>query len=638
MDQIEEPVLQELHVKLSDDSFIPIKKSDTTIQEECQVLILITHLEVRELQRKLFPLNSPSTMKFLRLDLLSSLPDLIHVPEEVHDRLDKIRDITYTVVGYERLHRRAKDLTQVMIKTMMTAVRKRHSVILDVLLHSFGGNLFYTVKGGGNSYSDRSWKEKPKGIEFSSLEKQGDDASLFDVLTGIVAEMEDHEDNSVMTDIISKYFPGVWSAVKTGNIEELRRLINYWCFIDIYDESGNVSLIKMAHETGNDQVIRLVSGGHYTLLLIHMMFSGNVYCMKELLSKHADQIQLDFKHMTDFGAPILYYVIHSGDTDMACLLMRYGCKIYTHMMVQADKDKDDNIKPSYDDLEEVPVFYAALTKKDLHPKMMKALLCPFDDEEDNDLGNQVNGSYFDLTQDLLYRMTFKGKNCLQVALDSRLNIDSFKILVEVAGGRVISDRNESCLTVRDVADSLGLFEYVEVIDSHVVKCFLEPEKYPHERQILALYGYDKSNLDFPEGSSEESFLRLYDEYQSQIRRLSRSVDDGNLDEFIRLSEYHPHDSEDEGLFEKHLSWESRTGRDNPLPLLHRAVVFNRRNIVQAILEKKPFGHSIDTLLDHTRRTALHYAYALSEFRDIRDLLREYGCSDHTLDLVCFLFS
>lgn len=68
-------------------------------------------------------------------------------------------------------------------------------------------------------------------------------------------------------------------------------------------------------------------------------------------------------------------------------------------------------------------------------------------------------------------------------------------------------------------------------------------------------------------------------------------------------------------------------------MLHRAVIFNRVDIVKLILAMKPRGHSIDTLFDNQRRTALHYAYALDEFDEVRLVLRESGCSDHTLDRV-----
>lgn len=633
------------------DSSKPWDVCDMTPSE--RVLYHISRLEVRGLQRALFPLASPSSNQFLDLQLLSLLPDLIHIPKEVDERLDKIRDITYAVVGYERLHKSVKDFHNVMIKTMISAATKRHPVILDVLLHSFGGNVFYRM-----DCSDTG----SHACEFSASQTNSG-LTLFDALMDILVpnNEDDAEHLSYTRDLVSKYFPGVWNAVETGNIEELRRLINYWCYIDLRDETGEVSLLELANQSDNEHVIRLFNGSFYTLQLIHFMFSGNVYSMKGLLRDHSSRIQLDFKHMNDRGAPILYYVIQSNDTEMASLLMRYGCKIYTHMMMadlipitvedHADREKNGRTTPQQTlPTQEVPVFFSALKRRDLDSKMMKALLRPFGDSDDN-----INR--IDQIQDLLYRMTFKGRNCLQIALDARLNIDSFKVLVSCAGGRLLADRNAQCMTVRDVAETLArkenganIFEYVAVIDDHVSKCLKDPNS--KERMILALYGYDKGHLIFDSEDTGDSFLLLYDDYQSQVRQLARAVDEGNLDAFIRLSEYHPPDRKDEGLFEKHLTWEGRCGASSsfgldddqdsaidlqthtsPLPLLHRAVIFNRRNIVQAILEKKPEGHSIDTLLDIYRRTALHYAYALPEFHDIRSLLREYGCSDHSLDMV-----
>lgn len=585
-----------------------------------EVVSLIQGLKLPELRRRLFPLDSASPSCFKSLNLLSSLPDIIEVPVEVDDTLDLIRDTTYAVIGYERLHRNVKEFMDIMHLSLIRAARKKHLVMVDVMLHSLGGNVLHVIQD--ECYQD--CKDETNFDEDQALVETGcekslfaNEEALFDILMTISQEVPGLED------IVSKYFPGVWNAVETGNIGQLRRLINYWCYIDVYNSTGEISLIELAHETGNEQVIRLVTGAHYTLKLVHFVFSGDVYSMTSLLTEYSDQIQLDFKHMTDYGAPILYYVIQSNEIEMAKLLTRHGCKIYSHMRIQSgSKSSDDG------DEFEVPVFYSALVNSNLNPLMMRALLFPFD-EEDLYESNWIHKIRM---QDLLYRMTFQGKNCLEVAIDARLNLESFRILLEASGARVVSDINQDCKTARDIANDMELEDYVQAIDSYVIECIQEPNKHPHQRQIFALYGYDLTQVTFHD-PPVDAFLSLYDDYQSQVRRLARAANEGDFGQFKILSLWTAKDKSHTGLFEKHLSWEGREGRQNPLPLLHRAVIFNHRNIVQVILDEKPPGHSIDTLLDHMRRTALHYAYAVSDFQGVRDILRQFGCSDHSLDRV-----
>ena len=588
-----------------------------------EVISLVKELKLPELRRRLFPLDSPSPSCFKSLNLLSSLPDIIELPVEVDDTLDLVRDTTYAVIGYERLHRDVKEFLEIIYLSLIRAARKKHLVMVDVMLHSLGGNVLHLIQG---EYSPDCKEDETNFDEDQSLVESGcetlfaadkNEETLFDILMTISQEVPGLEE------IVSKYFPGVWNAVETGNIGQLRRLINYWCYIDVYDSTGEISLIELAHETGNEQVIRLVTGAHYTLKLVHFVFSGDVYSMATLLAEYSDQIQLDFKHMTDYGAPILYYVIQSNEVEMAKLLTRYGCKIYSHMRIESgSKSNDDG------DEFEVPVFHSALVNPNLNPLMMRALLFPFD-EEDSYESNWIHEVRM---QDLLYRMTFQGKNCLEVAIDARLNLESFRILLVASGARVVSDMNQDCKTARDIANDMGLEDYVRAIDSYVIECIQEPNKHPHQRQILALYGYDLTQVIFHD-PPVDAFLSLYDDYQSQVRRLARAVDAGDLEQFKILSIWTAKNKSHTGLFEKHLSWEGREGRQNPLPLLHRAVIFNHRNIVQIILDEKPPGHSIDTLLDHMRRTALHYAYAVGDFQGVRDILRQFGCSDHSLDRV-----
>ena len=147
---------------------------------------------------------------------------------------------------------------------------------------------------------------------------------------------------------------------------------------------------------------------------------------------------------------------------------------------------------------------------------------------------------------------------------------------------------------------------------------------------MALFGYDFSQVPF-QAPPVDNFLSQVYEYQSQLKRLGKAIENDDFGLFEANTIWRPRDLADSGLFEPLLCWEGREGTENPVPMLHRAVVFSRIEFVKHILGCKPRGHSIDTLFDHHRRTALHYAYGLKDFDEVRLVLRENGCSDHSLD-------
>ena len=203
--------------------------------------------------------------------------------------------------------------------------------------------------------------------------------------------------------------------------------------------------------------------------------------------------------------------------------------------------------------------------------------------------------------------------------------------MERCGALGISDRNTKCLTVRDVAVKLfpEFEDYRTIIDEYVIECIQNPDKYPKQREILALRGYDLSQVTFHE-APRDAFLSLYGDYQSQIKQLFRAVENNDVKTFAALSYW----ERDRELFVTNLTWDSREeGGRNPLPLLHRSVIFHRVDILKVILEAKSPGDSIDFLLDHHKRTALHYASSLKSLNDVRDILKEFGASAHVMDIV-----
>src|SRR2546423_1036112 len=186
---------------------------------ESMIFRLIRDLRLQDVREILFPYPDPSPDQYLSDDLLFNLPTTISVPEVVDDTLDLIRDMTYTIIEYERSHRVPSSFTDLLHKVTIQAAKTGHLVMTDVLLHS-GGNLM----------------------------------AIYDDLAPLTTEVEG------LDTIVNKYFPGIWNSVETGNIHDLRRLVNYWCSTDV--EYNGQSLLDLAKENGNEAVIRLVLGSY----------------------------------------------------------------------------------------------------------------------------------------------------------------------------------------------------------------------------------------------------------------------------------------------------------------------------------------------------------------------------------------
>lgn len=532
--------------------------------EPDELLKLINSLDVTELREVLF---TDLTGQHKDLDLLrhfSGSSDIVRL--EPTDTIRRL--ITYVLVDYEKTHRQQKEIADSLDESLLLTLTTNDAIVADVLLQA-GANMFALT-----------------------VNEEGIKMTIYDRIMG--------SSNSCIKDLVDKYFPGIWSAVETENIEELRRLVNNWCSTDIF--RGSDHLIDVALRGGHEPIIRLVSGVFWTMKLIRAVLAGNVRAVKELVTTQLKELNLDFRNMSEEGAPILYFTIKRNDIEITRLLVEAGAKLFTLFRLREDTSV------------EIPVFFSAIIDSELAPPMLEALL-PKD---------------YPKQDELLYRMLYRGRTCLEIAIEKDLNTRAFEILVDRCGAKLLADRNERCLTARDIASESGKTHYVRIIDFYIENCVQNPLSHPYQRQVLAVAGYDFAQISF-QNPPVDNFLSLVCDYQSQVKRLGKAIEDDDTEAFNSLAHWRPKYLPDAGLFESLLVWDGREGAENPLPLLHRAVIFNRAEIVKTILALKPPGQSIDTLFDNQRRTALHYAYALRDLSVIRQMLREYGCSEHSLD-------
>ncbi|XP_042894754.1 uncharacterized protein [Parasteatoda tepidariorum] len=387
--------------------------------------------------------------------------------------------------------------------------------------------------------------------------------------------------------------PGVWKAVEWENIYQVRKLVNLWCRTDLYQDG--VSLKNIALKTGHEEIISLILGIFETMKIIHHILAQNIKAVSELLEKCHNKIRLDLRKMSDRGAPILYYLIKSGDVGAIELFIKYGCHLYTIMQDDIGFD--------------MPVLFSAL-KPRISPEVIRALLPP-------DKPYQ---------EEMLFKILYRGKTVLEIALMEKVGDEVFKILIDRGGPLLLCERNQMNQTIRDLALLFGDTRILDAIDEVVMCWIVEPERYHERRKKLALYGWDLETVkDRCLEKSTEDYFGYVKNLQSGIKALSIAVEAGDVEKYLQLKNTLSALDAPE-LF----LWQAKVVGDG-MPLLHKAVLHNRFEIVTDILLEKPCAESIDNLFDQNRRTALHYAYANSELRDIRALLMTYGCSEHVLD-------
>ncbi|CAN7991089.1 unnamed protein product, partial [Ixodes hexagonus] len=406
--------------------------------------------------------------------------------------------------------------------------------------------------------------------------------------------------SAMVQGVLNKFKPGLCNAIRQCSIADVRRIINMWCRTEVLQKDGP-SLKELALDSGHEDIITLVLGVEPSMRLVHHVLARKVEKVKEILCAERNNLNLDFRNMSDQGAPILYYAIANRDAEIVRLLIMAGCHIFTLM-----RDCDNH---------EIPVIFSALAP-DTSPDMADALM------PDNLSGQR----------ELLRRLLYKGSTILEVALEKGIPPSALEILLQRGGAALLASRDQRNRSVRDLAEDAGQIHYVTTIDK-VVKSWVEDNiRYPDQRQLLAICGYNRIEQLFtkelwtqlPPDSVE--YLEGIEAHQSQILKLFKAVEDGNLEEFEALRTCYS------SAFKMNLCWES-CSKGEGQPLLHRAVLFNHPRIVQVILENIPQGQSIDTLLDQNHRTALHYAYGMPDAKEIVKLLMNAGCSEHTLDRI-----
>ena len=290
---------------------------------ENDLIYCVNHLMLDKVRQRL---QKDSDGSLIRFNLLSNAISGETFPEAT---IETRKELFFILVDYERSFRSSHEFGNSIHENLVTAAKLKDVAALDVLLVS-GCDLFYEVN---------------------------ENETVYDVM------MQDSDDR--IQGLSDKFFPGIWNAVRTGDVAETKRLL--WCLWCSSDTSlDGQSLSNFARSTGNDIIIKLIDATFHTLQLIHAVFAGNEDKVEELLRDHKKSIQLDHRYRHPLGPPILSYAIQKNGIKIAASLVQNGAKIYSLM----SGPKGD-----------VPVLFTALSNPDLDMRMLQALLPGKDEEE-----------------------------------------------------------------------------------------------------------------------------------------------------------------------------------------------------------------------------------------------------------------
>ncbi|XP_054720079.1 uncharacterized protein LOC129229737 [Uloborus diversus] len=402
------------------------------------------------------------------------------------------------------------------------------------------------------------------------------------------------ETSKEVKDAFEKYYPGLWRAVESENIYQVRKLINLWCRTDLCKQE--FTLRNLAFQTGNEEIINLILGIFESMKMVYYILARNIQSVRQLFQECPKTLRLDLRKMSDKGAPILFYLIQQKNLEAIELFIQHGCKIHTVMQDDCGHD--------------MPVIFSAI-RPGVPVVIIEALL-------------PENKTHL---LEMLHKILYKGKTILEIALERHVSVDVFTLLIHRGGPLLLSDRNIMNQTVCDIAVLSGRVQYVHAIDQVIKQWFHDSKR----RQLLALHGWRFDDIEHFEvnnknDSDVEDFLLQLKTYQDLIKDMFEFMECGDVDNCIKSSET----AAKFPLFDERILWNGRIVGDK-MPLLHRAILFNRLDLVHIILKNKLPSESIDCLFDQFHRTALHYAYASSATKEIQKLLLDYGCSEHVLD-------
>ncbi|XP_050735963.1 uncharacterized protein LOC127008253 [Eriocheir sinensis] len=416
--------------------------------------------------------------------------------------------------------------------------------------------------------------------------------------------------------LVRFYWPGLWRAVVTEDVNKVRQLINTWCKVDL--TRGGVTLLEAAQGTANETITSLLHSIQPSLALVHSCLANNLPSVRALLASPAHtRLNLDIRRLSERAAPLLYFVVRAGHHHIASELCQHGASCLAHMLPD----------PGDGGVESAVVFEAL--EPWLPPAVVTSLL-PHPNTPQAQALARVCGR--------------RGGSVLRVAIEKGVAAKVVEAIVCVGGAGLVCERDPAGHTPHDLALCLGQEDLADLLD-RLTLTWLTPRPAP-PALTLALGGYGRLRVLGREGEGGEGeverLMKEYERSQVFLRRVYEAVAEGvEVDALAEvIGGFHS-----DAFHMCDLLWMGRLEGDG-MPLLHWAVLHAHLGALQLILHPPPSTpppphppHTTrfcpDEVRDPWRRTPLHYALGLPRGEvelALAATLLDTGCSEHTLDM------
>lgn len=393
-------------------------------------------------------------------------------------------------------------------------------------------------------------------------------------------------ESTAIRSLCGKFYPDIWTAVRTGNVKQIRCLVNLWHSVNLVQEGR--PLFQVAIEHCNPYIISLIGGIQATMEVAHLVLAGDVDRLRAVRSG-GQCIKRTLKHFGHNCAPILYFAIIQHNSDLVEeLCVNFGMK--------ADEEMLDEIG------EEIPLLFVAV-KSAVKEEILRILI--------KSINRPVNNIWY------------QAKNILQYAVDIKVSVECFRELLQHGGARLVAERdifNRSILHLmvdeeQEKERSSEFFKSWRRTLERQIRAWIEESG--TEAGWLAVSG-----LVFPTNENcdwGDELARV----QKHISDMNECIEINDIDRFCELLKQETSRFEDW----PNAIWFGHPP-DNGQTLLHRAVIRNRKEIIELILLHMKMN---DIPLDNFGASALHYACAESESTDVERTLLCLGFGEHYVD-------
>ncbi|KAK3590668.1 hypothetical protein CHS0354_026197 [Potamilus streckersoni] len=364
--------------------------------------------------------------------------------------------------------------------------------------------------------------------------------------------------------------PGIFQVVKDHDLPSIHRLLHCWCRVDV--RKNGQTLRHFAAALGHHDIVGIIDEYQPTMNMIYGVLEGDYEKVEEALKK--TRCRVNFLNEVSQRKHILQYAIRFKDKRFVEMLCKAGADVNMQVMVST-------------------YFWGPLYFEAFHHEVPLDILWIV----------LKSGAIFTLKDE-------RGRTAFMFALDKgngRIPIEIFEYILGDGGD--ITDRDCTGLTTRDIARFARRKDVVDMIDKHYIKLIRTSQL--STLQSMVINAYDSFEVFFnyrdtfvyASGNETDDVLKLTQwlpSFQPQVKQLHSAIT--NFQPVERIKQI----LEDSDA-PQHLINAKDKGLRSPLIL---AVLHGRENIVAFLLDS---GHDVDiNAQDSSRRTCLHYAYALTD--------------------------